>query len=42
VVWPALESASQRQRYGGVLVAFLPDDRVLATGVDPVASLEAA
>jgi hypothetical protein len=42
VMWPALESAAQRQRYGGFVIAVLPDDRIVARNVDPLQSLEAA
>lgn len=41
VAWPALESAAQRQRYHGLIVAFLPDDRIVATGVNPAVAVEA-
>lgn len=42
VCWPALESAAQRQKYHGVVLAFLPDDRVVGVGVDPAVAVEAA
>ena len=42
VIWPTLESAAQRQRYGGLILAFLPDDKVLGRAIDPVLAVEAA
>lgn len=37
VLWPPVEAAAARLSYGeGVTIAFLNDDRVLATGMDPV------
>lgn len=42
VTWPALESAAQRQKYHGLVIAFLPDDRVVGVGVDPLLAVEAA
>lgn len=35
VLWPTLETAAQRQTYHGLILAFLPDDRLVATRVDP-------
>lgn len=40
--WPALESAAQRQKYHGLILAFLPDDRVVCVRVDPAVAVEAA
>lgn len=42
VLWPTLETAAQRQRYHGLVIAFLPDDRVVARSVDPRVAVEAA
>jgi co-chaperonin GroES (HSP10) len=37
VMWPPVEAAAARTAYGeGITLAFIADDRVLATGVDPV------
>jgi hypothetical protein len=41
VIWPTLETAAQRQRYHGLVIAFLPDDRVVGVGVDPALAVEA-
>lgn len=35
VLWPALETAAQRQTYHGLVLSFLPDDRLVARRVDP-------
>lgn len=36
VVWPPVESAAARMKYGNAVLAMIPDDRVLVTNVDPV------
>lgn len=36
IVWPPMEQAATRFRYGKAVLALLNDDRVLLTGVDPV------
>ena len=42
VCWPALESSVQRQKYHGLIIAFLNDDRVVGVSVDPAVAVEAA
>jgi hypothetical protein len=42
VTWPALENAAQRQRYHGLVLAFLPDDRLVGRRVNPAVAVEAA
>jgi hypothetical protein len=36
VLWPPMESAATRFRYGKAVLALINDDRVLMRGVDPV------
>lgn len=40
VLWPAVENGAMRQRYHGLVVGLLADDRVVAVGVDPRAMME--
>ena len=35
VMWPSYEQASTRFRYGKAVLALLPDERVILTGIDP-------
>jgi hypothetical protein len=42
VTWPALSSAPARMQFGGLLLAFLPDDALVGVNVDPVLAVENA
>jgi hypothetical protein len=42
VTWPALENVAQRQKYHGLILGFLPDDRLVGIDVDPAVAVEAA